>query len=230
MRRIRRNESNERGSVLVELTMVLLPLMLIVMGMVEVGGAWRDKSTAIQSSRQGARVGVTASVATTDVADREILLSVLAGFPTGASGGSTIDLHTVIIYDATGTPTDVENRLDGCLAAVKSLRTSDAIAPAGTTSGGAFAGKCNVYLAGNNGTPSSARASLHPDEIKVAARFDGSASAWDSNLPADQRRNAAKRNIGVYIEAFRPWVTDFFPNDGILITGRTVMRIEPEGF
>lgn len=229
MRRFRRDKNRERGSVLVELTMVVLPLMLIVMGMVEVGGAWRDKATIIQASRQGARVGVTASFATTDTVDREMLRSILANFPTGGSGnsgGSTITLHKVIIFDASNPATADANR-DACLALGTSA--ADSIPPSGATSSGATAGRCNLYLAGNNGAANTTLANLLLTDINNPARFDGSNSAWDHSLPGSGRSNAAGStdDIGVYIQAHRPWITGFFPGDGILISAETIMRIEP---
>ncbi len=56
-KRGRGSKQTERGSVLVELTMVLPLLVTVVLGMMEMGMAWRDQQTITQASRQGARVG-----------------------------------------------------------------------------------------------------------------------------------------------------------------------------
>ncbi|MFW2383736.1 MAG: TadE/TadG family type IV pilus assembly protein [Acidimicrobiales bacterium] len=212
-----RRRDKENGSVLVELAMVVLPLMLIVMGMVEVGGAWKDKSSSIQASRQGARVASTASIATQDYADREILRAVLAGVPQGVSGSAQVQIRKVIIYDlATG--------MAGCQndgeSAPKDI-TSIPAAPKNTNPG------CNVYLAGNVGT---GEPSLDLAEI-TAHSWDGSNSAWDSAFKARNRSNSINNatEIGVYVEMFRPWITGFFPGDGTIVSGFTVMRIEPPG-
>jgi Flp pilus assembly protein TadG len=212
-----RRRDREHGSVLVELAMVVLPLMLIVMGMVEVGGAWKDKSSAIQASRQGARVASTASIATQDVADREILRAVLAGVPQGVSGSAQVQIRKVIIFDLAtgmaGCETDGE-------ASPKDI-TSVPAGPKNTNAG------CNVYLAGNAGTGDP---SLDLTEIN-AHSWDGSNSAWDSAFKARNRSNAINNatEVGVYVEMYRPWITGFFPGNGTLVSGFTIMRIEPPG-
>ncbi len=228
-----RRKEQERGSVLVELTMVLLPLMLIVMGMVEIGGAWRDKSTAIQASRQAARVSVSANTATTDSVDRDALRALLASFPSGASGGSTITVRKVIIFDASGTPAAAAANRDACMN-IGELGVADKDLPTGATNGGS---NCNVYLAGNNGTGTDNRASLDLVEINgptpadpaLTDWFNGGGSDWDATFPGATRNNTAGSSgyVGVYVEAFRPWITGFFPGDGIIVSGETIMRIEP---
>lgn len=227
----RKNE--QQGSVLVELTMVLLPLMLIVMGMVEIGGAWRDKSTAIQASRQAARVSVSATVATTDSVDRDALRALLAGFPSGASGGSTITVRKVIIFDASGTPAAAAANRDACMN-IGEAGVADSELPFGATNGGT---NCNVYLAGNNGTGADNRASLDLLEINgpttanpsLTDWFNGGGSDWDASFAGSSRNNTAGSSgyVGVYVEAYRPWITGFFPGDGIIVSGETIMRIEP---
>ena len=212
----RRRRGDELGSVLVELAMVVLPLMLIVMGMVEVGGAWKDKSSAVQASRQGARVGTTASVAVQDYADREILRAVLAGVPQGLSGSAQVQVRKVIIFDASVG-----------LAACDGINDSPkdiTIVPSGPKS---TVPGCNVYMTGNAG---SGNPSLDLAEI-TAHSWDGSSSAWDSSFRARNRNNTigSATEVGVYVEMFRPWITGFFPGDGTQVSGFTVMRIEPAG-
>jgi Flp pilus assembly protein TadG len=215
LRTKRRN--GERGSVLVELAMVVLPLMLIVMGMVEVGGAWKDKSSAVQASRQGARVITTASVATQDYADREALRAVLAGVPQGVSGSVQVQVRKVIIFDlATG--------MAGCENDGEATPKDITALPAGPKNANPG---CNVYLAGNAGTGNP---SLDLAEI-AAHSWDGSNSAWDSAFKPSSRNNtiAGADEVGVYVEMYRPWITGFFPGDGTIVSGFTVMRIEPAG-
>ncbi len=212
-----RRRNREHGSVIVELAMVVLPLMLILMGMVEVGGAWKDKSSAVQASRQGARVITTASIATEDYADREALRAVLAGVPQGLSGSVNVQIRKVIIFDlATG--------MAGCENDGEASPKDITALPAGPKNANPG---CNVYLAGNAGTGNP---SLDLAEIS-AHSWDGSNSAWDSAFKARSRNNsiASPTEVGVYVELFRPWITGFFPGDGTLVSGFTVMRIEPTG-
>ncbi|NNE97368.1 MAG: pilus assembly protein [Acidimicrobiales bacterium] len=217
MRRVIRRHKGERGSVLIELAMVVLPLMLIVMGMVEIGGAWKDKSSAVQASRQGARVITSASIATQDYADREALRAVLAGVPQGTSGAAQVQIRKVIIFDLSVGMAGCENDGESSPKDITSLPA----APKNTNAG------CNVYLAGNAGT---GEPSLDLAEIN-AATWDGSGSAWDSAFRARNRNNSINNatEVGVYVEMYRPWITGFFPGDGTLVSGFTVMRIEPPG-
>ena len=99
-RRTSRQEGRRResGAVLVELVIVLPLLMLIVLGMVEMGLAWRDSTTVNQASRQGARVA--SNLGDDADADLEALLSVMAGLE-----GETGAVEYVVIYDASGTGT-----------------------------------------------------------------------------------------------------------------------------
>lgn len=53
----RNRRRNERGSVLIEMAFVVPILMTLVLGMIEMGMAWRDQQTITQATRQGARVG-----------------------------------------------------------------------------------------------------------------------------------------------------------------------------
>jgi hypothetical protein len=86
---------------------------------------------------------------------------------------------------------------------------------------------CNVYLAGNAGTGNP---SLDLAEI-TAHSWDGSSNAWDSAFKARDRNNSINNptEVGVYVELYRPWITGFFPGDGTLVSGFTIMRIEPAG-
>jgi hypothetical protein len=191
--------------------------MLILMGMVEVGGAWKDKSSAVQASRQGARVITTASVSTQDYADREALRAVLAGVPQGLSGSAQVQIRKVIIFDLSIGMAGCEN--DG-EASPKDM-TSLPAGPKNANPG------CNVYLAGNAGTGNP---SLDLAEI-TAHSWDGSSNAWDSAFKARDRNNSINNptQVGVYVELYRPWITGFFPGDGTLVSGFTIMRIEPVG-
>lgn len=86
----------ESGAVLVEMVIVLPLLMLMVLGMIEMGLAWRDSTTVNSASRQGARVA--SNLGDDADADLEALLSVMAVVQ-GLDG----DVEYAVIYDASGT-------------------------------------------------------------------------------------------------------------------------------
>lgn len=235
----RRSDRRQRGSVLVELAMVVLPLVTIVLGMMELGGAWRDKSSAVQASRQGARVVTTSSIALADNADQQALLAVLAGVPAPGtkSGGAELLIRKVVIYDAD--VVDPYDRAadpgtwDECFG--KNAGESDPKQPEVLPSGGSGEhGKdkvCNVYLGGNTIASGTSQNGLELSEIQDDSNWDGSGSAWNDEFKAGDRSNqlGAATRIGVYVEMFRPWITQLLPGDGMIVSGATVMAIEPEG-
>lgn len=101
MRRLRNarrtGEDGERGAIMVEVTMIVPVLVLIVLGMLEMGMAWRDKVTVTQASRQGARVA--SHLGSDYQADREALRNLFSVF----DGDSPGRIQYVVIYDASAT-------------------------------------------------------------------------------------------------------------------------------
>lgn len=91
----RRKEADERGAVLVELAIILPFMLLMVLGMVEAGMAWRDTISVTSAARQGARV--TSHLGQDLNADREGLYAVQA-----VLGDLADDIELVIIYNANG--------------------------------------------------------------------------------------------------------------------------------
>ncbi|MEZ5378755.1 MAG: TadE/TadG family type IV pilus assembly protein [Acidimicrobiales bacterium] len=120
----RHNGERERGSVLVELTMVLPLLITLVLGMMEMGMAWRDQQTIVQASRQGARVGShLGDDATADQQAIEAALAVL-------DADQLANIRRIIVYKVTTADGAVP---PNCLAVSTSSAT------------GGVNGTCNVY-------------------------------------------------------------------------------------
>ena len=91
----RADSGRERGAAFVELVLVIPILFLIVLGMLEVGTAWRDSVTVSTASRNGARA--IAQLAVDDQADREALRAAIAVF------GADVDrIELIIIYESDG--------------------------------------------------------------------------------------------------------------------------------
>ena len=218
----------QRGAVLVEFAMVILPLMTIVLGIIEVGAAWKDKSSAVQASRQGARVVTSSSVASPDngiyLADQQALLTVLAGLPNGVNSGGAIPvLRKVIIFDASIT----EAQLDQCKA-IGEAGVEIHERPRDNNDGLGVTDRCNVYLAGNNPDKNS----LDLTEINDSSNFGGGGGDWDRKFEPDSDRSAtigSATEIGVYVELFRPYITGLIPGEGMIVSGFTVMQVEPDG-
>ncbi len=93
--RRRADRDQEAGAVLVEMVIVLPFLLLMVLGMLEMGLAWRDSATVNQASRQGARVA--SNLGDNADADLEALLSVMSILQ-----GEDGTVEYVVIYDASG--------------------------------------------------------------------------------------------------------------------------------
>lgn len=85
--------ARQRGSISVELALVIVPLVILMLGMVEIAAAWKANSQVSTASRQGARIASHLGV---DVeADRAALRAVIAGV-----GGDVSRIEYVLIYDA----------------------------------------------------------------------------------------------------------------------------------
>ncbi|NNF55181.1 MAG: pilus assembly protein [Acidimicrobiales bacterium] len=218
----------ERGAALLELAMVALPLMTIVLGIIEVGGAWKDKSSAVQASRQGARVVTSSSVANPDngiyLADQQALLAVLAGLPNGVNSGGAIPVvRKVIIFDASITDAELDQCKDLGESGVEIHEL-----PRDNNDGLGVGGHCNVYLAGNDPNKNS----LDQTEIEDSSNFGGNGGDWDRKFDPDSDRSGtvgSATEIGVYVELFRPYITGLIPGEGMKVSGYTVMQVEPAG-
>ncbi len=121
-KRSKRSTARERGSALIELALIVLPLVVIAMGMVEYGLTWRDKDNVQNASRAGARTA--ANLANNDQTDREALLAILASL----NPDEADEITYIVFYqlDASG------NAHVNCVS-------SDLTPPPGEP------GQCNVY-------------------------------------------------------------------------------------
>ncbi|MFV0523240.1 MAG: TadE/TadG family type IV pilus assembly protein [Acidimicrobiales bacterium] len=106
---------DERGAVLVEFAIVASLLLLLVLGVVEVGAGWGSRQVLTQASQKGARV--VTQLGNEPVADREALLAVQA-----AMGGSDAVIERVVIYQADidgAMPPACENAVAGAVVTAR---------------------------------------------------------------------------------------------------------------
>ncbi len=87
------SQRSQRGAVIVELAFVAPMLVVMLLGLFEIGGIWRDHQSITHASRSGARVG--SQLADTGEADLEVLLAIEA-----ALGPLADDLSRIVIYEA----------------------------------------------------------------------------------------------------------------------------------
>ncbi len=189
---------SERGAALVELAMVLTFLMLLVMGIFEIGTAWNTSQGVTQASRDGARVG--SQLAVRGETDYEILKSI------EASLGSDFPLLTrVVVFES-----DVSGQMPtACRTAAPGY------------SGGA---NCNVY----GPTHFAALASPAGPQWGSGSMCGSSDQNWCSATERiDGPSITNLTNLGVHVEVGKSSVTQLFGSGPIQISETTVMRVEP---
>lgn len=114
-----RRRRGERGAALVEMILFTPILVMIAIGILEFGLAWRDSITVASTTRAGARVGSNAG--NDRMADYNTLLAVQAA----VASIPNAQINKVIIYKST---------------------TTDGVVPTACTSAtGGVNGSCNVY-------------------------------------------------------------------------------------
>ncbi|MFT7600408.1 MAG: Flp pilus assembly protein TadG [Acidimicrobiales bacterium] len=204
-RRLRnRRNGSERGSVLIELTLVTPLFIMMVMGMLELGVAWRDSITVTQASRQGARVGShlgdasAGTLAATTRPEQELLLS-LRTVLTPEEG----QIQYVVVYnsDANG------GMVAACDPRIQATPTS-------------VNGQCNVYTGAQLTTIIANDSQWNSKGNCTAGLAD---TAWCPTM-----RSNSDEYLGVYVQFERPKVTGFFGTGSYELKATTVMRIEPE--
>ncbi len=196
----RRKQENERGAVLVELTLVVPILVTLVLGMFEIGMAWSSSQTVVQGSRSGART--VSQLGTYAYADQEALRAVLSTF------GDDIDRVqrvSIYLYDDT---------------------MSDGVpASCGTSAVPTSGSGCNSYT--NAPVTQDFTNVADPTHFAVSdtACGAGRSGAWCPAARDDSQSTATL--VGVEVEYAHEPVSGFFGVSDRIITQRVVMKIEP---
>lgn len=198
--------SDDRGAMLIEFALIMPFLMLIAMGIVEYGMAWKSTTDVNAAARDAARAGTRAPAY--DHGDREIVRQIAASMN---DNGDTIE--RIVVYKASG-PTD-SRPANGCL-------TLDA------TGAGAHGipGVCNVY-----GTE---QLEWVKNNMGNNAHFvDGGAcpaGSWDRAwCPTSRAKNVRMDNldyVGVFIVVDHESIAKFGFGDQMIRRG-AVFRVEP---
>ena len=198
--RVKRDDrSTERGGLLVEVTMVIPVLVIIVLGMLEIGMAWSDAQVITQAARAGART--VTQLPEEELADQQALLAIQAAF-----SQQDISLQQVTIFEA-----DVNGN------PVASCEGSTAVA------GGQ---PCNIYTLAdlNFATLSDPMLWGCNQSGRTNARDDN----WCASVTANRNPTQSSATwIGVRVVGERSWLTGFFGNGTHQITETAVMRLEP---
>ncbi|MFN8050620.1 MAG: TadE/TadG family type IV pilus assembly protein [Acidimicrobiales bacterium] len=195
----RRRRRSERGAVLVEVVLILPVLLVITLGVFDVGLGWRTSLTITNAARSGARVG--SNLGQDSSADQSALAAVSASL--GTIPSSEIDV--VVIYKATSAAGTVPS---GCLDSTT------------RTAGGSAALSCNVYSAAD--LAAAATSTAYNGNCSTSRdRF------WCPSTRQNQQASANGPDfLGVYVRINHATKTKLFGST-MVMKDQAVMRIEP---
>lgn len=195
--------SGDGGAVLVEAALVTPVLVLLVMGVLEFGYAWRNENVVAGSVRGSARVA-TQSLSNAQ-ADRYAIESYLGSI----AQGRNLTTNKIIIYKVDESTNPNGTVPSACLSA-----STSGSPPYGVS------GVCNVYI------PSQwTSANL------VSSNFGCGSGKYDNNFCPTTSRTAAlpatPTTVGVYADVTYSMLTKILPGRTINLSDRSVARVEP---
>lgn len=196
----RRERNDERGAAIVEFAMVIPFLMIMVLGIVEMGTAWNANQQVVQAARSGART--VTQIGVVDIADQQALEAVKATFEDESDR-----IIQVIVYDAPADGTVPPGCLDGIAAPTD---------------------PCNIYTQADviqASSPNYFDSTFDPANLSNGCGAAGASRNWCPSSRSDNQQTATF--VGVYVEFEQDYFTGFFGLDPYTITETTVMRIEP---
>lgn len=194
-----RRGRGDDGAVLVEFALIAPVLVLLAVGVMEFGFAWREVNRIERVVASASRVG--ASQANDKYADFDILRTIDA-----ALAGAHVDVTKVIVYEADG-PGDTPP------ASCTALST------------GGVGGVCNVYNATQVGTANPSVG--FPNRLFTDPT--GCGSGWDASwcpITDRERRRPLNDYVGVWIQTTYEGITGLVPTT-LTIERSSVFAIEP---
>ena len=199
----RRRFQGDEGAVLVEAALAMPVIVLLALGIMEFGFAWRNNNVVAASLRTSGRVATQAL--SNPQADRYTIESYLGG----VSQGRNLTTNKIVIYKVDPTTNPNGTVPANCLTAPTSGSP-----PYGVN------GVCNVYIP----TQWSA-ANL------VAANFGCAAGDYDTNFCPTTARTALlpaePTTVGVYADVTYTMLTKIIPGSTLKMSDRSVGRVEP---
>jgi hypothetical protein len=196
----RRRLGGDDGAVLVEFALFAPVAVVLLMGILEFGMAFRDANTVRSADRAAARAGANTFVGggNSNVADWNILSSLKAGTASIASD----EIVRVVIYDAGAADGDPP-------PACKTHTPGAGYGSPGTAD-------CNVYTGAFLET--------------LPATSAGWSTAYDAGWDPTERdvdSDGGTDYLGIWMQVDREAVTGFFGST-ITITDKAVMQLEPD--
>jgi hypothetical protein len=216
------HDDRERGGTLVEAALVLPAVMLLLLGMLEMGLYFKDSLTLGETTRNAAHTG--AQYAAVSDADYYILQTVKR--LNTAIGGSVVE---VVVYNADNQDPSSQSK-DNVSSVCTASGTATGVDVPYTdgqsvlhATGGI--GSCNVYRAANGDLN-------RPDSDFVQGTFVNAqhwpgASRFQSTTDTRANGQAGPDLIGVWVLATHGWMTGIIRTGSSPLTAQAVFRIEP---
>jgi Flp pilus assembly protein TadG len=198
MSRRRRRLVGDDGAAMVEAAIITPIFFLVLFGVLEFGGAFRDYLTVNNASQGGARAG---AIAGNDAdADFKIVNAVRADAAAMPSG----QVVRVVVFLASGPTSKVP---PACTTATTGIGSPTF---------------CNVYTGSQLRVPDGSgwtdcTDNTNPSRFWCPATRKTAATAAAGNGPPDY--------LGVWVEVSHPWITGLFGNS-ITLTSQTVTKLE----
>ena len=204
----------DRGAAFIEFALAVPFLLLIAMGIVEMGLGWMATNNVNASVRDAARAGTSAPAYLTS--DRTILVTI----GTGLSASELSGLKKVVVFlaDSNGKPLDAT-----CLT-----RTPIDGSPGTAVNG--VQDKCNIYgpnqvkYAVANPTNTTAWGGASDQKSCTGSEID---RQWCPAKRKNSQANNQLDNLGVYVELKHSSVTHF-TFGSMTIKRQAVFRLEPK--
>src|SRR4051812_5565151 len=203
----RRRFRGDDGAIMAEAALITPFFILIIFGIVEFGGAFRDYQTVSNGASQGTRTAAIQGNATG--ADWSILQAVIKGTRAVPSN----QIVRIVVFHASSTN-----------------RTVPAVCKTGSTGSTVSGSECNVYTGANLAT--AIAGGIAPIAWANASPPSGSNPiAYYRSDTRKVHRDAAtggpRDYVGVYVEVLHPWVTGLFGKN-ITLSDTSVTQLEPQ--
>lgn len=187
------------GAVLAEFALFAPVLVVLAMGLLEFGLAFKQANTLRTATRSAARAGSNTFAGGGNGSDAD--LNILLSLKAGTSSVAAADIERIVIYEASSSAGTVPPSCSG-------------YAPANGLYGSPGGANCNVYTG-------DFLAALTP--VWSDAYDDG----WEPETARDVDSDGGTDYLGVWIQTDHSMLTGIF-GDSLTLTDQTVMRLEPD--
>jgi len=215
-----RRSREQRGAAVVEAAIVLPAILLVLLGMLEMGLYFKDSFTVSESTKNAAHTGAQYAA----VADADYYILQTVNHLASAIGGSVVE---VVVYNADNP--DPLHQTNGNVSAT-CVASANGVDVPYTDSGGIShptggIGSCNVYWAVNGDLN-------RPESVFAAGTFTNAqhwagASRFQNTTDIRANGQPGPDLIGVWVKATHAWMTGVIRTSPSTISSQAIFRIEP---